>query len=584
MFDPARLVWTSRDEVTLLLTALDADAAHATTAMDLCQDIASPSAAPSLLAAARARDRPYWVRVHALRAHADVGAVVPDDALESFFAEWFFTHDTAPTYDVAAPGAFELHDLLAVVKTPAHERIAMRWLARSSPDVRAKALVLDAISSERVAPHTMAWLVDEWIAREGAGTSAENNLSVARLVCPDRAEALSVLWRHWAERPRDTATFADDCARVPGLAAMPSHPTERLRAATALHLSLDELLRALGPRGLRRAVHDVMIARSRQLAREDFSPAAECVAQRYRNALRVVRTWREGVGVATGLLHGVALAPAVRADLLDELLARDPRRAIERVAARLHADDDLPALRLVLQRLADSSRDAHGGLDATSSPVAHDPATGDAARALAWRALWVRDEAARYLAIDAVEALGATGPAWRETLGALAAGAHPLVRVRAWTSLARLGERDAVHALTVAAVGQRRVEVRAEAIRALGRLPTADDHVALFARTLTDDREAHGDDRLDAPASEQAALALACVGGARAMTALLRGAFGPVTNAAIGAIKAGLRVGVHEAVEPLSREARVRRVGVEEGWRLSHWSPRSPSRYGRYGE
>ncbi len=116
-------------------------------------------------------------------------------------------------------------------------------------------------------------------------------------------------------------------------------------------------------------------------------------------------------------------------------------------------------------------------------------------------------------------------------------------------------------------------------------MPTAGDHRALFAHALATDRGRCGDDDLDAPAQEQAALALAAVGGAEAMTALLRSAFGALSDAARSAIKAGLRVGALEASEGASwaREERARRVAEVEGWRVTRWSPLRATRLCRFG-
>lgn len=548
MFDPDRLVWTSREEVTsLLLSAVDADPSAATHALALCQYVAPPSAAPSLLTIARARDRPYWIRVYALRAHTHLDAPLPDAALESFFAEWFYAPEQRPRYHPTAPGVFELEDLLAAVSTPAHERIAMAWLARSSADVRARALIHGAISFRSPAPQTHAWLADDWLAREGAGCSAENNLAVLCHVFPERQRA-----------------------PAPGSAAW-------VRAVSELDLPPSDLLVGLGPRGLRRAVHRAVVARSAQVAREDFTLAAEPVAAQYHHALAVLRAWSAGPDLTAALLRGVALAPDVRDDLIGALLAREPARAIEVVAARSDADDNRGALRTVLKALA---------ADPGPRGVPTDVAQGTAARALARRALGsTHDEGARYLAIGAVEATTAP-PDWPETLRALSRSAAPLVRVRALASLARLGEGDAEAQLARAAVDERRVEVRALAIRSLGALLSAGDHLALFDHALATDHAPYGADEIDLPACEQAAFAVARVGGGRAMTVLLRRAFGPLSDAAFSVIKAGLSVGAQEAdgATTLTHEARGERIAEEDDWSCSWWSPLRATRFARFAE
>ncbi len=401
MFDPAGLVWTSREEVTsALLSALDAPPSLATTAMDLCGDVAPPSAAPALLAVARARDRPYWVRVYALRAHDRTGARLRDEALESFFAECLLSPGPSP-HDDAAAGVLALRDVLAVVKTPANERIAMRWLARSSPDVRAEALVAIATSHPPMAPQTHAWLAEEWLAREGRGCSPENHRAVETHVFHSRRAA-----------PRDGTVTA----RRP-------HPRERLALG--------------GARSLRKEVRRAVVDRSAQLAREDFTPAAEPIAARYRDVLDALRGSRDGPALVTGLLRGVALDARVRADLVRELLKADPARAIELIAARPDADENRRALRVLLSTLAGSG--SLGDSDTSGPRVPDEVAKGAAARALASQALrMTRDEAARYLAVGAIEATGEP-PGWSATLRALTGCAAPLVQVRALSSLVRRG-------------------------------------------------------------------------------------------------------------------------------------------------
>lgn len=245
VFDPDRLVWTSREEVTsALLSAIDDGPERATCALDLCEDVAAPSAASALLAIARARDRPYWARVYALRAHAATGATVPDDACESLFAEWFFARGAPRSHGLDAPGAFELRDLLGVVKTASQERVAMRWLAIATADERAVALIESFCAYGNPAPVTTAWLGEQWLAREGEGVSDENNRMVASMVFPTRPEGLAVMRRRWADRRRQGEAFYFDLSRAPGLVAL-LDDGERYDAACALRLPIDALLHAL---------------------------------------------------------------------------------------------------------------------------------------------------------------------------------------------------------------------------------------------------------------------------------------------------------------------------------------------------
>ncbi len=583
MFDPSCLVWTSRAEVaSALLSAVDSPPALALRAMELCAAVATPAHAPALLAVARARERPYWLRVYAIRAFvAAEPDPAPDDAVESLFAAWFFERDAPRAHGLTAADPLALRDVLPLVATPAHARIAMRWLARAPPDVRAAALVENAIAWRPVAGEVFRWLGDEWRDRGGAGCSEEMNVAVARHVFPAQPEGAAVLARYWADAPASQSEqFPFDRAVCPALADGEAFDEHRYLATWRLALPSAELARALHPRGLRCRLRRAVEERSRAIGCPlDAWQRAE-VAGIYRGALAVLLDWSEGPAVASGFLRGLALAPRVRADLVAVLLRRDPAAAIDLVASRLGAEDDLLALRVVLEALGDSGpgwRDLSPD-DAPSVPAA--VAHSAAARSLATRSLRLRDADARYLAVGAVEATGAAH-AWRDMHRDLRGPAYDLVHVRVLAAMARGGDRDAEAQLARAAAYELRVEVRAEALRRLGELPRAAMHRARFADALANDHARFGADELDAPAAEQAALALARIGDGHAKTELLRGAFGPLTAAAVAVVVAGLRAGPCEACGewPCDPAERRREIAVAEGWRLTRWSPLRASRF-----
>jgi hypothetical protein len=124
-------------------------------------------------------------------------------------------------------------------------------------------------------------------------------------------------------------------------------------------------------------------------------------------------------------------------------------------------------------------------------------------RAFAEAAARSDDPETAYWAIAAIDLLD-------EPLGPLPMAELP--RVRALAALARRRDRSAVAAL-VDATSAPEADVRAEAMRWLGRLDDAREHLAVFERGLTD----------DAPVAAQAALALHRMGGSR--TALLHACF-----------------------------------------------------------
>lgn len=583
MFDPSCLVWTSRAEVaSALLSAVDSPPEHSIRAMELCAAVATPAHAPALLAVARARERPYWLRVYAIRAFVAAEAdPAPDDVVESLFAEWFFERDAPRVQGIAAADPLELRDVLPLVATPAHERIALRWLARAPPDVRAAALVENALAYRPVAGEVFRWLGDEWRDRGGAGCSEASNVPVARHVFPAQPEGAAVLARYWADAPAsESEQFPFDRAVCPALAEGEAFEEHHALATWRLALPAAELARALHPRWLRYRLRRAVEERSRAIGCHLDAWQRTEVATIYRGALAVLRDWSEGPAIASGFLRGLALSPRVRADLVRVLLRRDPAAAIDVVASRLGADDDLPALRVVLEALGDSGPgwrdDSPDDAPPVPAAVAHDAA----ARSLATRSLRLRDADARYLAVGAVEATGAAH-AWCETRLDQGGLPYDLVRVRVLAAMARGGDRDAEAQLSRAAAYEHRVEVRAEALRRLGELPRAALHRERFADALANDHALSGPDALDAPAAEQAALAFARIGDGHAKTELLRGAFGPLTVAAVAVVVAGLRAGACEACGewPCDPAERRREIAVAEGWRLTRWSPLRASRF-----
>ncbi|MFO0607411.1 MAG: hypothetical protein U0324_29875 [Polyangiales bacterium] len=583
MFDPSCLVWTSRAEVaSALLAAVDSSPEHSLRAMELCAAVATPAHAPALLAVARARERPYWLRVYAIRAFVAAEAdPAPDDVVESLFVEWFFERDAPRVHGFAAADPLALRDVLPLVATPAHARIAMRWLARAPPDVRAAALVENALAWRPVAVEVFRWLGDEWRDRGGAGCSDEMNVAVARHVFPAQPEGAAVLARYWADAPTsESEQFPFDRAVCPALAVGEAFEEHRALATWRLALPAAELARALHPRWLRYRLRRAVEERSCANEPPPHASSRAEVARVYRGALAVLRDASDGPVIVSGFLRGLALSPQVRADLVRVLLRRDPAAAIDLVASRLGAEDDLPALRVVLEALGDSGPGWRDDSPDDAPPVPAAVAHGAAARALATRSLRLRDADARYLAVGAAEATGAAR-AWCDTHCDQGGPSYDLVRVRVLAALARGGDREAEAQLSRAAANELRVEVRAEALRRLGELPRAAMHRGRFADALANDHARFGPDALDAPAAEQAALALARIGDGHAKTDLLRGAFGPLTVAAVAVVVAGLRAGPCEACGewPCDPAERRRAIAAAEGWRLTRWSPLRASRF-----
>jgi hypothetical protein len=281
---------------------------------------------------------------------------------------------------------------------------------------------------------------------------------------PTRA-VYDVLWRRWAHgvglgRAADGASDA----RIPiryrrNLDGAPAALRDQLGLARLLSLVRDEIKA------------QSLFDRCRLLERERNEYAAAC---------DVLRELPEARGELARLLGRVALSPRVHADLLEIALGVDRAATLAHVAR-------LPAM---WRRIA--------------SVVARSPRPED--RAFAEAAARSEDPATAYWAVAAIDQLG-------EPLGPLPIAELP--RIRALAARARRGDRRAVAGLVDASSSPEMV-IRAEAVRWLGRLDDARDHVAIFERCLADPDTC---DRITsdhhAPVAEQAAVALHRIGGSR---------------------------------------------------------------------
>lgn len=126
----------------------------------------------------------------------------------------------------------------------------------------------------------------------------------------------------------------------------------------------------------------------------------------------------------------------------------------------------------------------------------------------------------RYVAVASLERLGEDGAEWRERLMVLARDRKPAVRVLAWEALVRRGYESYLSRIIRTATRARDVQLRAEALRALGELD-ARRHFAVLRRALLTD---HAEIEYRRPAAEEAALALMRLGTPEALTTLVQAA------------------------------------------------------------
>lgn len=141
-----------------------------------------------------------------------------------------------------------------------------------------------------------------------------------------------------------------------------------------------------------------------------------------------------------------------------------------------------------------------------------------------------------YYALQALEALGESGSAWRARLEALSRSEDPFLRLQAAGALVGHGDEGRLPEIVYAAMTDQDACVRGEAIRVLGML-RREEHGSLFEQALwapepryVPDRPAEEREKTEEaweeppfiPAAEEAALALARLGSPAALTALVQ--------------------------------------------------------------
>lgn len=130
----------------------------------------------------------------------------------------------------------------------------------------------------------------------------------------------------------------------------------------------------------------------------------------------------------------------------------------------------------------------------------------------------------RYVAVVGLDELKEDSPEWRQRLYELARDRSPVVRVVAWSAVARRGDESCVPPLTRIATRARNVRLRAEVLRVLGDVDAA-RHLHVLQRALLSD---HAEVDRDMPAAREAAAAFIRLGTPEAFTILIRaGLSGP---------------------------------------------------------
>ncbi|TKD02259.1 HEAT repeat domain-containing protein [Polyangium fumosum] len=549
MFDVSSLCWTSLDEVgERLLPWLDLPGCAGLRAARLLSFLAPRSLAPALMRIATDPARPCGHRIYALRALARASVGLPDETLSRLLDEVFADEPETPLACgadyVTTPSLIEL---LPFAKSGPRRADLRARLERASPEARRGWLRSMSFLVDKPCEELEAWLVARWREDVARRSPDEDDAALAFSLADTHPDALDVLAAYRRTGPRDAELF-EDIRRLPDLADLLGDEI-RAEAAAALVLPRRELLRFSSAAEIRKAARKAVLDHNFTLRCPIEKPR---VHHRYRGALAFLEEDEEGPALAADLLAHARLHETIRADLGLVLHRRKRRISVAYLERRGSAPENLDLARVLLR------------------DIAKNPDTRDRSALLA--ALHFPDPEARFLALDVLDAVAEDGPTLQTALESLAEDPDPFVRLRVIGARARRGHASQVQALAEAAQSSADVKLRAEALQLLGRIDEAREHGALFERALLED---HAGEELDhTPAAEQAAIALGCVFGPDAATALLRGHLLAPNDAARGAVEAALSVALAEMEgAPLTASVRRQEITIRGGERCTSWSP-----------
>ncbi|MDC3959557.1 HEAT repeat domain-containing protein [Polyangium jinanense] len=541
MFDVSSLCWTSRDEVgERLLSWLDLPGRVGLRAARLLALLAPPSLAPALTRIATDPARSFWHRGYALRALARASVGLSDETFARLLDEALMDGPRAPFLE-----------LVPFARSGARLAALLARFDRETPLARRAWLRSTFSRVDKPCEELEAWLVSRWLEDVAQRSPDEDDASLAFSLADMYPETLAVLAAYRRARPRDAELF-EDIRHFPDLA---NHLDDETRAAAAAALVLPrrDLLRFSSLAKIRKAARKAVLDHNFAL----FCPIDKpWTTYGYRGALALLEEDENGPAMAADLLAHARLHEAARADLGLVLYRRKRRIALQYLEQRGAAPENLELARALLRE------------------IAKNPDTRDRPALLA--ALRFPDPEARFLALDVLDAVAEDGPTFRAALESLAEDPDPFVRLRMTGALAYRGHASHVQPLVEAARSSADAILRALAIRLLGRLDEAPDHLDLFERALLEDHAAEEPDG-PTPAAEQAAIALGCV-GPKAVTALLRGHLLAPSDATLDAVEAALLVLLAEMEgAPLTASARRQEITIRDGGRCTSWSPfRSP--------
>ncbi|ATB51065.1 hypothetical protein MYMAC_006722 [Corallococcus macrosporus DSM 14697] len=300
------------------------------------------------------------------------------------------------------------------------------------------------------------WLFARWyhadrhlLQEEQVDSCQRLNLCVA-LAWRERPEVWPLFTEWAAEAPDwdelrvDWGVSRDELARITRTA-----PGLHQRAAEALSLPLPDLIAHWGEEPL-------LLRIERALRTESMASRVPCLVVKHPHAYAWARDLLFDWDVAQRrvlypFLCDAVMASEVRSDLLEHLSDHDRSAAVRWALAAGRYPGNTAPINTVLRHV-----------------VAHTPTAED--RPLLLSALHGANEQMRGLAVSGLVALGESGPAWTDTLRALVHESSPDIRIPAAAGLVQQGQREWLTLLRHMATEAPSKDVKANAIRWLGRL------------------------------------------------------------------------------------------------------------------
>jgi hypothetical protein len=523
MLRPEELTWTSRAEVCAQLAEFvrqtppapcsscgsltPAEPDLRLRAAALLATLADESCVPVLRHLLGDRREEQFVRLEVLWALSRLRATLPGGELERLLEDRALWED--------AEGYDHLGLPLELFRSSDELQTATRFLAGLSAEKQAELLLRCAYNDQSaVAPTVVEWLYNAWLNQgrflleESQHHGRPLNALVA-IATSDRPASRALLVDDWRradgdhrrallEELKNEENLLEEC-----LAGDPAS-TQQLSETFSLPCKL--LVEHFGSEHLLSQVEQEIRAVSSAF-RADLTGGSARWHDRLRQVIRLLEKW-PNAGIHERLCS-LAACPD-----LHFLVRHDLGRVLWE---RLWEQDRLQALAVAMQA-ADRASDfslAHSAL----LRIADDPDPGHR-DFLLWVTAQQEEPQFRYEGLQALEMLGEDSSAWRERVNELSRDENPLIRLQATAALVRRGDATRLDQVIRDATEVNDVLVRAEALQVLGELD-AERHVALFRHALLEDHELWDDHY--APAAEEAAYVLACLGTVEALTALIQG-------------------------------------------------------------